>query len=143
MGVLMDLTELVDKEIGVKKFVPATWLTSGIEGRITAIPWFIDARAVFYRKGIFDKLGLTTKNLDTWEEFEKTLQKLQDAYIVSDEKGNIYLGEEAKKLESQKGYFRVYPIGVPGKNDWNVVYNFNPWIWAAGGDWLTPDKKML
>lgn len=35
----------------------------------------------------------------------------------------------------------MYPIGVPGKNDWNVVYNFSPWIWAAGGDWLTPDKK--
>lgn len=141
MGALLDLTDLVKNDLGVEKFVPNVLPTAGIAGSFTSVPWIIDARALFYRKDIFDKLGISTKDMDTWEGFERVLKKIYDAYVVSDEQGNLYVGEKAKKLEKEKGYFRVYPIGVPGKNDWNVIYNFDPWIWSAGGDWITPDNK--
>lgn len=141
MGALMDLTDLVKNDLGIDKFVPNVLPTGGIAGSFTSVPWIIDARALFYRKDIFDKLGLTVKDMDDWNGFEKVLKKIYDAYVVSDEQGNLYLGEEAKKLENQKGYFRIYPIGVPGKNDWNVIYNFDPWIWSAGGDWLTSNNE--
>ncbi|ETR66746.1 MAG: Extracellular solute-binding protein family 1 [Candidatus Magnetoglobus multicellularis str. Araruama] len=36
----------------------------------------------------------------------------------------------------------VKPLGIPGKNDWNVVHNLAPWIWSAGGEFLTADRKQ-
>lgn len=141
MGALVDLTDWVKNDLGIEKFVPNVLATSGIGGRFTSVPWIIDARALFYRKDIFDKLGINPQEMDSWEGFEKVLKKIYDAYVVSDQQGNLYFGKEAKELENKQGYFRVYPIGVPGKNDWNVIYNFDPWVWSAGGDWLTADNK--
>lgn len=141
MGALVDLTDWVKNDLGTDKFVPNVLPTGGIAGNFTSVPWIIDARALFYRKDIFDKLGIKPQDMNDWSGFEKVLKKIYDAYVVSDENANLYFGEEAKKLESKQGYFRVYPIGVPGKNDWNVIYNFDPWIWSAGGDWLTSDNK--
>lgn len=34
---------------------------------------------------------------------------------------------------------KVEPLGYPGKNDWNVIHNLAPWIWGAGGAFLSPD----
>lgn len=34
----------------------------------------------------------------------------------------------------------MYPLNIPGRNDWNVVHNATPWIWAAGGAILTEDS---
>jgi multiple sugar transport system substrate-binding protein len=30
----------------------------------------------------------------------------------------------------------VAPFGYPAKGDWNVIHNFAPWIWGAGGSFL-------
>jgi multiple sugar transport system substrate-binding protein len=35
----------------------------------------------------------------------------------------------------------VAALGYPGKNDWNVVHNMAPWIWNAGADLLSADRK--
>jgi len=44
---------------------------------------------------------------------------------------------------NQPGYKLVDPLGIPGKNNWNVIHNFVPWIWADGGELLSPDRKKL
>ena len=124
MGALADLKDKVNEIGGSETFLPAAWETAGIKnsGQVTAIPWFVDARVLYYRTDVFNRLGLTVKDLDTWASFENTLKKIRDANLTIN---NI----------------KVYPLGVPGKNDWNVVHNVAPWIWAAGGDFLSPDLK--
>lgn len=124
MGALYDMKDKV-KELGSgEAFIPASWKTSGIAGSntVTAIPWIVDARALFYRTDVFKKLNLTAKDLDTWESFQKTLDKVKKAKLT------------IEGLE-------IMPLGMPGKNDWNVVHNLAPWIWGAGGDFLSPDNK--
>ena len=122
MGALEVLNNRVSEIGGTDTFLPAAWSTAGIVNteQVTSIPWFVDARALYYRTDIFEKLGITKKDIDTWESFEKTLKKIKDANLV---------------INGQK----IYPLGVPGKNDWNVVHNIAPWVWAAGGDMLSPD----
>lgn len=122
MGVLEPLNSRLGEIGGADTFLPAAWSTSGIVNseQATSIPWFVDARALYYRTDIFKTLGLTKQDLDSWDSFEKTLQKIKDANLVING-------------------IKVYPLGVPGKNDWNVVHNITPWIWAAGGDLLSPD----
>jgi multiple sugar transport system substrate-binding protein len=124
MGALTDLTKRVDELGGASHFLPSSWRYSGIDGTdvVTSIPWFVDARAMYYRTDVFNRLGLTKNDLDTWESFEKTLEKIKESNLVIDGK-------------------KVNPLGITGKNDWNVVHNIAPWIWMTGGDFLDKDNE--
>ncbi len=124
MGALSDLSGKVAEVGGKDAFLPAAWASSGIlgSGKVTSVPWFVDARAVYYRTDVFEKLGLTEADIATWEKFDATLKKIRDARLVINGKA-------------------IAPLGMPGKNDWNVLHNVAPWIWASGGDMLSPDHK--
>jgi multiple sugar transport system substrate-binding protein len=124
MGSLMDLKDKVAELGGKSIFVPAAWRSSGIEGsgQVTAIPWFMDARAMYYRTDVLREAGVSPEELDNWASFEKALKKIKDAKVSID------------GLE-------VSPLGISGKNDWNVIHNLAPWIWEAGGDFISPDRK--
>src|SRR3989338_685983 len=125
MGALEKISkEAVASLGGAKAFVPVAWQTTGIEGSgvVSAIPWFVDARALFYRTDAFEKAGVTGKDLETWASFQSALKKLYDADLVFD-------GQP------------MAPLGIAGKNDWNVIHSLAPWIWMAGGDFLSADRK--
>jgi len=124
MGALEDLSGVYDRFGGEGAFVEATLPTTQILGQGDAryaVPWFIDTRALFYRKDICELAGINPEtDFETWESFEKALGKL---------KGLKVDGKE------------VVPLIMPGKNDWNVIHNFAPWIWGAGGDFIAEDNK--
>jgi multiple sugar transport system substrate-binding protein len=109
---------------GAKAFVPVSWTTTGIigSGVVSAIPWFVDARGLYFRTDAFKKAGVTAQDLATWDSFRPALKKLNDADLV---------------LDGQA----MAPLGVAGKNDWNVIHSLAPWIWMAGGDFLSADGK--
>jgi multiple sugar transport system substrate-binding protein len=125
MGALEVLSKEAIAEVGGRQtFVPVAWKTTGIEnsGKTTAIPWIVDARALYYRKDVLRKAGVSPAELNTWASFKKALQKIYDADVVIDDKP-------------------IAPLGMSGKNDWNVIHSLAPWIWMAGGDFLAPDRK--
>jgi len=109
---------------GENAFVPVAWKTTGIEnsGKTTAIPWIVDARCLFFRTDVLRKSGLSARGLNNWSSFKNSLQKIYDADLV---------------IEDQV----IAPLGISGKNDWNVVHSLAPWIWMAGGEFLAPDRK--
>ncbi len=121
---LEDLTPRAKAMNASQIFLPASWSTAGLQGsnKVTSIPWFVDARALYFRTDVFRKLKLTKADVDDWAKFEATLKKIKDAKLVIN-------GVE------------IEPLGVPGKNDWNVLHNVAPWIWASGGDFISPDLK--
>lgn len=125
MGALEELSkEAIASLGGSATFVPVSWQTTGIEGsgKTSAIPWFVDARGLFFRTDAFAKAQLSAKDLDTWDSFKASLKKLSDAELV---------------LNDQS----MAPLGISGKNDWNVIHSLAPWIWMAGGDFLSADRK--
>ena len=106
---------------GPDNFVEASWKTCNPVGSgfTVAMPWFVDTRAVFYRTDLYKTAGVDPDEaFQTWETFDAALAKLKEA--------------------KEKGLIDAYPIGFPGKNDWNVLHNFAPWVWEAGGDLLNP-----
>lgn len=119
MGALENLADKVSSIGGKDLFLDASWSTSGIVGtsEVTAIPWIVDARAMFYRTDVFKMLDITKEDVSTWEGFEAALEKIKKADLTLDG-------------------VKVDPLGVSGKNDWNVVHNLAPWIWSAGGSFL-------
>ncbi|MET3107748.1 multiple sugar transport system substrate-binding protein [Oxalobacteraceae bacterium GrIS 2.11] len=116
-------TQQLNEVGGAKAFIPAVWGTTHRfdDSKIYAVPWYADARAAFYRTDVFKKAGVNPKEAFTnWTSFKQAMQKINGQVI------------DGKK---------IYALGYPGKNDWNVIHNLAPWIWNAGGDFLTADKK--
>jgi len=124
MGALLDLKDRIAELGGKETFIPAAWRSTGVEGsgQVTAIPWFMDARAMYYRTDVLREANVSPKELDTWDGFVKALKKIKDAKVAID-------GIE------------IAPLGISGKNDWNVIHNLAPWIWGAGGDYIAADRK--
>jgi multiple sugar transport system substrate-binding protein len=124
MNALLDVSDRISEIGGADSFVPAAWKSSGMQnsGQVTAIPWIVDARAIYYRTDVFDKVGLNRRSLDTWQSFDQALEKINKASPV---------------IEG----IPVVTLGISGKNDWNVIHSLAPWIWAAGGDFLSADLK--
>ncbi|MBU1026985.1 MAG: sugar ABC transporter substrate-binding protein [Candidatus Margulisbacteria bacterium] len=125
MGALEPFSKEAIAELGGEKtFVPVAWTTSGIEnsGQTTAIPWIVDARALYYRQDVLKKARVSPDQLNDWQSFKLALGKIYNADIV---------------IEDQS----IAPIGISGKNDWNVIHSLAPWIWMAGGEFLGPDRK--
>jgi multiple sugar transport system substrate-binding protein len=124
MNSLLDLKGRVAELGGKDIFVPAAWVSTGLEGsgQVTAIPWFMDARAMFYRTDVLRAAKVKPSELENWDSFANALKKIKDANISID-------GTE------------IAALGISGKNDWNVTHNLAPWIWGAGGDFIGPDRK--
>ena len=125
MGALEELSkEAIAAVGGPKAFVPVAWQSTGIEGsgKTTAVPWFVDARALFFRTDAFKKANVSVSEMDTWASFNAALGKLYKADLVFNDQP-------------------MAPLGISGKNDWNVIHSLAPWIWMAGGDFLSADRK--
>jgi multiple sugar transport system substrate-binding protein len=102
---------------GRDAYLPASWTSTRLLGRteVTAVPWFVDIRAVFYRTDVLRDLGIDpAAAFADWRSFAATLDRI-------DAKG------------------RIPALGQPGKADWNVVHNVAPFVWGAGGDFLSAD----
>jgi len=117
INALADISEEVSIERLKTKFYTAAWETCELQGlnKVYALPWSADDRMLFYRKDIFKKMGLTPRNLDTWQSFE----------------------EACKVLSGYKE--GVAPMGVGDLKDAGLVHDAAPWVWSAGGDFLTED----
>lgn len=124
MGALESIGAQQQRELGgAQAFMPVMWSTTHRhdDPKIYAVPWYADARAAFYRTDVFKKAGVDPRDaFANWGSFKQAMQKINGTEIAG------------KKIAA---------LGYPGKNDWNVVHNMAPWIWSAGGDFLSADRK--
>lgn len=119
MNALLPLDSLIEASGGDSAFAPVLMKFAKPVGmdRATSIPWFLDVRPLYYRRDVLASLGLSPQKIRDRNEFKSALKKIRNAEMTVED-------------------MRVYPIGYPGKHDWNVIHNFAPWIWGAGGDFL-------
>ena len=89
-----------------------------VNGKVIGIPAVVDNLAVVYNKTLFAKAGLQPPGPDwTWQEFVADAQKLTNPAIK--QFGTAYV--------------------TPGSED--TVWHWEPLLWEAGGELLTPDNK--
>ena len=67
------LDDLLSKEF-LANFVPAGLQAFTIDGKLMAMPYFLDPRALYYRKDLFEKAGL--KAPETWDDIFAAAEKL-------------------------------------------------------------------
>lgn len=122
---LEPITLQQQKEVGGEQaFFPALWVTTlqHQDGKVFAIPWYAGARVAYYRTDLFKQAGIkASEAFANWGSFKQAMRKLN---------GAIFEGR------------RVAALGYPGKSDSDILHNLAPWIWNAGGDFLSVDRKL-
>jgi multiple sugar transport system substrate-binding protein len=95
------------------------------EQDLFCVPWFIDVRVLYYRKDIFEQLGIPTELLNDWKGFR------QACSII---KQSIGRNGPAHGL--------IAPVAFPGQKPGVLMHDLAPWIWGAGGDFCTEDLSQ-
>ena len=123
LGGFSDLSPRI-KDIGGKAaYAPGIWQTTQLAGKsgTYAIPWFTEARAIYYRKDVLQKAGIDLATAFTnWDAFEKTLETIKQKVPTIDGKP-------------------IAPFGSPGKKAFDLVHHVMPFVWDAGGSELNGD----
>jgi multiple sugar transport system substrate-binding protein len=125
-GFLLDLTPFVEKEGGAKflaQWDPAALEMCRYKGKLYCLPDNLDPVVLMYNAEHFKQAGLDPdKPPTTWEQFV----------------------DYAKKLtRSTKGDGKIdrWGVGLLGAREEGVFMRLDPWLWGAGGDFLTADGK--
>ena len=85
-----------------------------------SLPWFLDARVLYYRQDILSELNLTPEDLGTWKGFREACERLH----------NSKLGK------------RFFALPLPGQKEGILIHDLAPWIWGAGGNFLSSDRHF-
>jgi multiple sugar transport system substrate-binding protein len=120
LGGFEDLSARVDDIGGAQAYPEGVWETTQVVGQdgTWAIPWFTEARSIYYRKDVLEKAGVDPATaFQTWDDFRNTL--------------------EAIKREVPD----IQPFGTPGKKAFDLVHHVMPFVWDAGGAELTEDNS--
>jgi multiple sugar transport system substrate-binding protein len=125
LGGFEDLSSRIGDIGGKSAYAPGVWQTTQLQGQdgTYAIPWFTEARAIYYRKDVLKKAGIdpATAFTDT-NALEQTLQTIHD------------------KVPSIGGK-PIAPFGMPGKKAFDLVHHVMPFVWDNGGAELSTDAS--
>jgi multiple sugar transport system substrate-binding protein len=120
VGGFSDLAGRVDDLGGQAAYPEGVWNTTQVVGQdgVWSVPWFTEARSIYYRKDILEKAGVDPATaFKDWDSFRATLQ------AIKDEVPNIQ------------------PFGTPGKKAFDLVHHVMPFVWDAGGAELSEDDS--
>jgi multiple sugar transport system substrate-binding protein len=120
LGGFEDLSQRVDDIGGSGAYADGVWKTTQVVGQDGdwAVPWFTEARSIYYRKDILQKAGVDPATaFKDWDSFRATLQSIKD---------------KAPGIQ---------PFGTPGKKAFDLVHHVMPFVWDAGGAELSDDNS--
>ena len=120
-----DLSSRVEDIGGAAAYPDGVWATTQLAGGdgIWSLPWFTEARAIYYRKDVLKAAGVDEKTaFRDWDAMAATLQAIKDKVPEID----------GKPIE---------PFGSPGKKAYDLVHHVMPFVWDAGGQELSDDNS--
>jgi multiple sugar transport system substrate-binding protein len=89
----LPLDEYFNAEV-MKEYFPGVVQACTWQGKLTALPWFIDSGMLYYRKDLLDELG--TKAPETWNDLVDTAKKLNASGKAKF--GFLWQGKQAEVL---------------------------------------------
>src|ERR671925_1573149 len=81
LGGFEDLSDRVGDIGGQGAYADGVWKTTQVVGQdgTWAVPWFTEARSIYYRKDILQKAGVDPATaFEDWDAFRNTLQAIKD-----------------------------------------------------------------
>jgi len=120
LGYLGAVQKLDAHKVDADAFIPLLFSMCRYFRHQWAIPWFGEARVMFYRKDFLEKTEIDPRQLDNWESFKKACAKLARLHTHS---------------------HAITPIGFSGHMEQSILQDFASWIWGFGGSFLSSDGK--
>jgi multiple sugar transport system substrate-binding protein len=123
LGGFENISDRVSQIGGASAYAPGIWKTTQVEGQdgTWAVPWFTEARTIYYRKDALQKAGVDPKTaFSSQAALKDTLEKLKSVQEI--------------------GGKPIAPFGGPGKKAYDLVHNLMPWVWDSGGAELSDDN---
>jgi multiple sugar transport system substrate-binding protein len=120
LGGFADLSDRVEDIGGQAAYPEGVWQTTQVVGQdgVWAVPWFTEARSIYYRKDVLKKAGVDEATaFESWDSFRATLEAIK------------------AKVPN------IQPFGTPGKKAFDLVHHVMPFVWDAGGEELTEDAS--
>ena len=128
LGDLMSMSALhafTSEEIAqlgkASRFLAGAWQGCQLpdQPELWAIPWLVGARLIFFRRDLLLRTGQDEATaFASAENFERTLHLLQEHHVPT-------------------------PWIVPTTHTHTTLLNAASWVWAAGGDFISPDGKQI
>jgi multiple sugar transport system substrate-binding protein len=125
LGGFADLNSRISQIGGKDAYAPGVWQTTQLQGQNAtyAVPWFTEARAIYYRKDVLDKAGIDPSTAFTdVGAFQQTLQTIK---------------EKVPEINGKP----ISPFGMPGKKAFDLVHHVMPFVWDNGGAELSDDAS--
>jgi len=104
---------------GERAFLHVIWQSAFIDQKLYGVPWFVDTRLIYYRRDLFEEVGLDP----AW-------------VFQSNENLNVAV-DEMRKTDAGT------PWVVPTVKSTQNIHIAAPWVWGAGGDFLGPDGSSV
>ena len=111
----------IDQLGGPSAFLPLSWQGVSLVGdpQVWAIPFMADARVIYYWRDMLEQAGLDPQTaFQSPEQLEETCTRLQR--VISTPWADI-----------------------TDPNSHAILYHSASWIWAKGGDFLSPEKRRI
>src|SRR5215213_2537148 len=125
LGGFEDVSGRIGDIGGESAYADGVWKTTQVVGRdgTWAVPWFTEARSIYYRKDVLEKAGLDPATaFKDWDSFRSTLETIKT---------------KVPEIDGEK----ISPFGSPGKKAFDLVHHVMPFVWDAGGAELSSDDK--
>jgi multiple sugar transport system substrate-binding protein len=125
LGGFQNLDDRIGEIGGKSAYAPGVWQTTQLQGQdgTYAIPWFTEARAIYYRKDVLKKAGIDPATAFTdVKAFQQTLETIKEKVPTIDGKP-------------------ISPFGMPGKKAFDLVHHVMPFVWDNGGAELNNDAS--
>jgi multiple sugar transport system substrate-binding protein len=103
-----------------QSYVPAAWANVALSGeRAWAVPWMAGSRLIYYRPRLFAQAGVDPANA-----FASPERLLETAWALYENGVRV-------------------PLTIATGGTHATLHNISSWIWAEGGDFLSPDGESL
>ncbi|MFZ4814345.1 MAG: ABC transporter substrate-binding protein [Phototrophicaceae bacterium] len=113
---------LAPDSVWITQHEPSLIVNNTVDGRLVAMPWYVDTGLLYYRQDLLDKYGLTVPA--TWDELTTSAQTIQD-------------GERAEGHPDFYGYVFQAKLGEA------TTVNSLEWQASEGGGVIvTPDGEI-
>lgn len=113
--------EQIEMVGGPGRYWQTAWENGRVAGdpQIWAIPWLVDTRLLYYRRDLLAQAGVDeAEAFRSQAALKDTLGRLRAAGVDS-------------------------PWVIPTRKTRMTLHNSTSWVWAAGGDFVTPNGKKI
>jgi multiple sugar transport system substrate-binding protein len=122
LGALSDLTDYLG-DIERQDIVRPLWNYSYEPTRSKAysLPWFTDTRVLYFRRDVLAELNMAPEEISSWRGLREACERLRD---------HPKLGK------------KFFGLALPGQREGILIHDLAPWVWGAGGTFLSADRHM-